>query len=113
MEKYNIYRVGNPFCKYKSKLHDKALKRALTANCMIQLDKCKPQVETVPHRTLFVYNLNYETTEETLKRKFERFGDIITLYIVTDILKGTSKGYGFIEYASSYNAEIAYNVLAI
>lgn len=33
MEKYNIYRVGNPGCKYKSKLHDKGLKRALLSTC--------------------------------------------------------------------------------
>ena len=33
MERYNIYRVGNPGNKYKSKLHDKGLKKALNSNC--------------------------------------------------------------------------------
>ena len=57
-----------------------------------------------------MYNLNFDTTEDTLRKRFERFGDIVLLYIVRDIVTGDSKGYGFIEYASSYNAEEAYNV---
>lgn len=113
MEKYNVYRVGNPGCRFKRKLHDNALKRALAAGCMRYLDECRPLFSTVPHRTVFVYSLNYDTTEETLRKKFEAYGCIVKLFIVKDVVTGDSKGYGFIEYASSYDAEVAYYVSGI
>ncbi|OMJ95844.1 hypothetical protein SteCoe_747 [Stentor coeruleus] len=108
MEKYNLFKVGNPGCKYKRKLHDRALKRAFKCQCIYYLDKPDPQVNTVTYRTLFVYNISYETSEDTLRKKFETFGEIVTLYIVRDFVTGESNGYAFIEYASSYNAEQAY-----
>jgi hypothetical protein len=36
MERYNVYKVGNPGCRYKRKLHDKGLKKALNAKCKIK-----------------------------------------------------------------------------
>lgn len=110
MEKYNLFKVGNPGYKYKRKLHDRALKKASECKCIYYLDKADPQIKTVTHRTLFVYNINYETSEDTLRKKFEVFGEIVTLYIVKDFITGESNGYAFIEYASSYNAEQAYKV---
>jgi len=33
MDRYNAFKVGNPGCRYKKKLHDKGLLRALNADC--------------------------------------------------------------------------------
>jgi U11/U12 small nuclear ribonucleoprotein 35 kDa protein len=110
MDRYNVFRVGNPGCRYKKKLHDRALKRALSSTCIFYPDEARPQISTIPRRTLFLYNLSFDTVEDSLKRKFERFGELVCLYIVRDLITGDSKGYGFAEFASSGEAREAYDV---
>lgn len=46
--------------------------------------------------TLFVGNLNYQTTEEGLKNFFEGYG-VISARIITNQF-GKSKGYGFVDF---------------
>jgi U1 small nuclear ribonucleoprotein len=50
-----------------------------------------------PYRTLFISRLNYEATEEDLRREFEMYGQIERLRIIRD-KKGKSRGYAFILY---------------
>lgn len=45
---------------------------------------------------IFVGGLSYHSTDETLKRYFERFGDIEEAVVITDRQTGKSKGYGFV-----------------
>lgn len=51
--------------------------------------------------TLFVGNLNYQTTEEGLKKFFEGYG-VISARIITNQF-GKSKGYGFVDFDSLDN----------
>ena len=69
-----------------------------------------PQTKRVPHRTVFVYNLDFDTSESTISSKFLKFGEIKSLDLIRDIVTGDSKGYCFIEYIDSYSAEKAYQV---
>jgi len=63
---------------------------------------------TDPRKTLFVGRLNYETTEETIKRVFEEYGRITKVILVLDVVTGKSKGYCFIEYAHTEDMKYAY-----
>lgn len=45
---------------------------------------------------IFVGGLPYHTTDETLRRFFERFGEIEEAVVITDRATGKSRGYGFV-----------------
>ncbi len=58
-------------------------------------------------RKLYVGNLPYSATEDSLKTAFARFGTVDTVTIITDRYTGRSKGFGFIEMATDQEAAAA------
>ena len=54
---------------------------------------------------LYVGNLNYKTTEDSLKSLFAQYGEVTSV----NILQG--RGFGFVEMASSDSAQDAKNKL--
>lgn len=56
---------------------------------------------------IYVGNLPYTTTEESLKSSFEEFGIVDSAKIIKDRDTGRSKGFGFVEMASQEEAEAA------
>mmetsp|Transcript_5718 Transcript_5718/g.10251 ORF Transcript_5718/g.10251 Transcript_5718/m.10251 type:complete len:838 (+) Transcript_5718:74-2587(+) len=68
-------------------------------------------VEVAPPCSVFVKNLNFSTTEETLRNKFSEFGSLRSVKIArkkqadSDAL--LSMGYGFVEYNSEQDAKEA------
>ncbi|MEM5947800.1 RNA-binding protein [Spirochaetia bacterium 38H-sp] len=60
---------------------------------------------------IYVGNLNYQTTEETLRSTFEQYGEVESVKIITDRDSGYSKGFGFIEMAEQDAGEAAINAL--
>ncbi|RHZ69755.1 hypothetical protein Glove_279g39 [Diversispora epigaea] len=75
--------------------HDHAIARAQVSVFV------KPTSESLtedPLKTLFVGRLNPLTTEETLKKTFERFGSIKCARLVRNIITGDSRGYAFVEF---------------
>ncbi|KAK1586614.1 hypothetical protein Q3G72_004256 [Acer saccharum] len=48
------------------------------------------------HRKIFVHGLGWDTTAETLKSEFSRYGEIEDCKAVMDRVSGKSKGYAFI-----------------
>ncbi len=56
---------------------------------------------------IYVGNLAYTATEETLKQLFEEFGQVTTSKIITDKFTGSSRGFGFIEMSSSEEGQQA------
>ncbi len=56
---------------------------------------------------IYVGNLAYTATEETLKQLFEEFGQVTTAKIITDKFTGSSRGFGFIEMLSEEEAQQA------
>merc|ERR1712180_580344 len=57
--------------------------------------------------SLKVDNLSYRTSTETLRRKFERYGDIGDAYIPRDRSTGESRGFGFVRFRDKRDASDA------
>ena len=51
-----------------------------------------------PYKTIFVYRLEKNIDEKTLKKEFEKYGRIKKIRIIKDF-NGKNRGYGFIEFA--------------
>ena len=55
-------------------------------------------------KKLYVGNLPFSATEDTLKEVFSRYGTVETVTIITDRTTGQSKGFGFIELGTKQEA---------
>lgn len=60
---------------------------------------------------LFVGNLPWAATEESLKEFFEQVGKVLSVKIITDPYTGRSRGFGFVEMESQDQAQEAMNKL--
>jgi RNA recognition motif-containing protein len=59
-------------------------------------------------KKIFVGNLSWKTTEEDLKKHFEKYGKVISAKIVIDKNdQNKSKGFGFVEMEDAEAAETA------
>lgn len=56
---------------------------------------------------LYVGNLSYSTTEESLGAHFGAAGTVTSTAIITDKFSGRSKGFGFVEMSSDEEAQAA------
>jgi len=56
---------------------------------------------------IYVGNLRYGVTEDSLKTIFSEFGEVVTVKIIRDKFSGDSKGFGFVEMASDDEAQKA------
>lgn len=62
-------------------------------------------------KKLYVGNLPFSTTEESLRELFERHGPTVSVRVITDRETGRSRGFGFVEFADEGNAEKALQAL--
>ena len=58
-------------------------------------------------KNIFVGNLNFRATEESLRALFERYGVVDSARIMTDRDTGRSRGFGFVEMANDSEADQA------
>ena len=58
-------------------------------------------------KNIFVGNLSFGATEETLRSMFENYGVVERVSIVTDRETGRSRGFGFVEMTNAGEAERA------
>ena len=58
-------------------------------------------------KNIFVGNLNFHATEESLRGLFERYGVVNSARIMTDRDTGRSRGFGFVEMANDSEADQA------
>ncbi len=56
---------------------------------------------------LYVGNLSYGTTEQTLSDHFAQAGTVASATIIKDKMTGRSKGFGFVEMSSAEEAQKA------
>ena len=60
---------------------------------------------------LFVGNLSFDATVESLRAIFEQVGDVSDVSIITDRMTGQSRGFGFVTMSSSEGARKAISEL--
>lgn len=60
---------------------------------------------------IFVAKLNQETTGESLKEAFKKFGEVTSAKVIIDYQTGRSKGYGFVEMPNDEEGNEAINQL--
>ncbi|XP_067011054.1 RNA-binding protein squid [Anabrus simplex] len=58
------------------------------------------QGENKEERKLFVGGLSWDTTEQSLKEYFQKFGDIENINIKTDPFTGKSRGFAFLSFTT-------------
>ena len=56
---------------------------------------------------LYVGNLSYDTTEETLRTLFAEYGQIESVNLITDRYTGRSRGFAFVEMSTEQAAQEA------
>jgi RNA recognition motif-containing protein len=67
--------------------------------------------ERHPCMNIYIGNLSYNTTEDTLKTLFAEFGDIESVKVIKDRFTGRPAGFGFIEMPSNSEADQAIKAL--
>jgi RNA recognition motif-containing protein len=58
-------------------------------------------------KNLYVGNLSYETTEDTLRTLFAEYGEIESVNLITDRYTGRSRGFAFVEMSTEQAAQEA------
>ena len=62
-------------------------------------------------KNLYVGNLSYDTTEDTLRTLFSEFGDIESVNVITDRYTGRPRGFAFVEMVTEEAAQEARSAL--
>jgi cold-inducible RNA-binding protein len=60
---------------------------------------------------VYVGNLSYNTTEDTLRTLFAEYGEIESVNVITDRSTGRPKGFAFVEMATDQGAQAAISAL--
>jgi RNA recognition motif-containing protein len=56
---------------------------------------------------IYVGNLSYDATDETIKQAFESFGEVTSARVIKDKYSGQSRGFGFVEMPGQSQAQTA------
>jgi RNA recognition motif-containing protein len=62
-------------------------------------------------KKLYVGNLSYNVTEDSLRDVFAPLGEVQSVKIITDAATGRSKGFGFVEMVNNEDADKAITTL--
>ena len=62
-------------------------------------------------KKVYVGNMNYATTENSLRDLFAQHGEVVSVNIVTDRATGRAKGFGFVEMNNDSEAMAAISAL--
>ena len=60
---------------------------------------------------LYVGNLSFSTTEETLRTMFAEYGEVESVKVITDRYTGRPRGFAFVEMATEEAAQQAIGAL--
>jgi RNA recognition motif-containing protein len=60
--------------------------------------------ESIVSKKLFVGSLSWNTTDEGLRRAFEKFGEVLEAKVIKDRETDRSRGFGFVSFANPKDA---------
>lgn len=60
---------------------------------------------------IYVGNLAYKTTDDSLRSLFAQYGEVTSARVVTDRISGRSKGFGFVEMPDEVAAQAAIDAI--
>ena len=60
---------------------------------------------------VYIGNLSFRTTEDTLKNAFAQYGSVLSCDIIKDKISQQSKGFGFVEMENEADAKTAISAL--
>ncbi|MCB2191339.1 MAG: RNA-binding protein [Deltaproteobacteria bacterium] len=60
---------------------------------------------------IYVGNLSYDTTDDTLNSTFAEYGSVLSARVITDRMTGRSRGFGFVEMEDNGEAQAAIQAL--
>jgi len=60
---------------------------------------------------IYVGNLSFQTTEESLRSAFENFGEVTSVNVIKDKFSGESRGFAFVEMSDNDQGNAAINGL--
>jgi cold-inducible RNA-binding protein len=63
--------------------------------------------EYVMAKKLYVGNLSYDTSQDSVRTLFEQVGEVAEVNLITDRDSGRPKGFGFVEMATEEDAQEA------
>jgi RNA recognition motif-containing protein len=58
-------------------------------------------------KKLYVGNLSYDSTSDSLQQAFSQCGTVVSAQIIMDKMSGRSKGFGFVEMSTDEEATAA------
>ena len=60
---------------------------------------------------IYVGNLSYDTTDDSLSAAFAQYGSVLSARVITDRMTGRSRGFGFVEMEDNGEAQAAISAL--
>jgi cold-inducible RNA-binding protein len=60
-------------------------------------------------KKLYVGNLSFSATEDSVRALFSQYGEVVSVKIITDSMSGRSRGFGFVEMENADEAIAALN----
>ncbi|KAK1268110.1 hypothetical protein QJS04_geneDACA006953 [Acorus gramineus] len=83
-------------------------------NVLKQAIKSSPyayqSVRCMSSSKVFIGGLSYQTDEQSLKEAFAQYGDVAEARVIVDRDTGRSRGFGFVTFANSEEAQTAISV---
>ncbi|KAF5822446.1 putative RNA recognition motif domain, PWI domain, RNA-binding domain superfamily [Helianthus annuus] len=91
---------GVPVIHIQREVHQKTLPS-------IGVNPTSKSTDDVDSRTIFVSNVHFAATKDSLSRHFNKFGDVLKVVILTEAATGQPKGSAYVEFMRAETAENA------
>jgi RNA recognition motif-containing protein len=67
--------------------------------------------EEIMEKKIYVGNISFKATEDDIRELFSKSGEVESVKIINDVHTGNPKGFGFVEMATSEDAQKAIEAL--
>ncbi|XWS32549.1 hypothetical protein CRYUN_Cryun23aG0167400 [Craigia yunnanensis] len=106
-ESDNPVTVGNGNVKSAGDIQEMSQKTVQPSSVFYAADR---PLEDADSRTIFVSNVHFAATKDSLSRHFNKFGEVLKVVIVTDAATGQPKGSAYVEFMRKEAADNAFSL---